>query len=347
MEGVSTESLGLASIVKVIRLTPILGADHICLAHVKGWQCVVKIGEFEIGDLAIYFMIDSIPDFSDPNTELVRKRGGRVKTCKLRGVISQGLLSPLSWLQSRGHSIENLHEGEDVTIRMGVTKYVHIDEEYQYAGNLRAKPVGCQFPLGVPKTDERKLQNFPEFLEYLQNRRIVITRKEDGCSATYVWKDNQFYVCGRNCTWTEATKETNHYFVLAKKLQLEEKMMALNQDVAIQGEIVGPKINGNRLRLAELHFRVFRIWNIPECRYLCWSEVTELCRQLSLDSVPMIFWGNANDLNLSLEGLLALAEEQRYGPGILAEGLVVRVDDDGHPLSFKVISNEYLLRHNL
>lgn len=344
---VSSEPSGLATIVRVLRLTPIPGADKICLAHIRGWQCVVKLEEFNVGDLAIYFAIDSIPDFTDPNTELVKKRGGRVKTCKLRGVISQGLLSPLSWLESRGYSIECLIEGEDVTERMGVKKYIPVDEIYQYDGDLKSKPIGCSFPIGVPKTDEKRLQNFPEFLDYLKNRRVIITRKEDGCSATYVWRDDQFLVCGRNCTWNEPSKETKHYFIVATKELLEEKMRSLNQNLAIQGEIVGPKINGNRLRLQELRFKVFRIWNITESRFLWWNEVVEICHQLSLDHVPVVFWGHSDDLDLSLEGFLALAEAQRYGPGILAEGIVVKVDDGSPPLSFKVISNKYLLKYDL
>jgi RNA ligase (TIGR02306 family) len=340
------EAPGLALIVKVLRLTPIPGADKICLAHIRGWQCVVKIDEFSVGDLAIYFVIDSIPDFSDPNTELVRKRGGRVKTCKLRGVVSQGLLAPMSWLESRGYSIGDTLEGEDVTEKMGVTKYVSQEEEYQYFGALANKAEGGSFPLGIPKTDEKKLQSYPEFLDYINERRIVITRKEDGCSATFVFQDGVFQVCGRNCAWTEPRKETSHYFTIAAKESIETKMRQLNQNLAIQGEIVGPKINGNRLKLSVLQFRVFRVWNINEARFLWWSEVLEVCQQLSLDHVPVVFWGNATELDLSLGGLLQLAEDQRYAAGILAEGIVVKADE-GQPISFKVISNKYLLKYDL
>jgi RNA ligase (TIGR02306 family) len=348
-EQCSDTTPGLATIVRVLRLTPIIGADKICLAQIQGWQCVVKIDEFRVGDLAIYFVIDSIPDFTDPNTELVRKRGGRVKTCKLRGVISQGLLAPLLWLESRGHSIENILEGEDVTLKMGVTKYVSEEEEYQYFGTTLpagTKTQSRNFPSGVPKTDERKLQSYPVFLDYIKDRRVVITRKEDGCSATFICRDGEFLVCGRNCAWTEPTKETSHYFTIAAKEDIEIKMRSLDQNLAIQGEIIGPKINGNRLRLAELQFRVFGIWNISEARYLWWDEVVEICRQLSLNHVPVVYWGMANHLTLTLEGFLQLAEEQKYGPGILAEGIVVKVDE-GQPLSFKVISNKYLLKYDL
>lgn len=304
------------------------------------------MGEFIVGDLAIYFSIDSIPDFSDPNTVIVQKRGRRIKTIKLRGVISQGLLAPLSWLESRGHSIDNICEGLDVTELMGVTKYICEEEQYQYGFTLGARTKGRNFPTGVPRTDESKLQSHPHLLEYIQDRNIVITRKEDGCSATFVYQDEVFQVCGRNCCWSEPTKETNHYFVISLKEKLEDKMRRLNVNLAIQGEIVGPKINGNRMKLQELRFEVFRIWNIDENRFLWWRELVDICQQLQLDHVPVVFFGHSSSLDLSVPGFLRLAENQRYGSGALAEGIVVRADE-GRPVSFKVISNSYLLKHGI
>jgi hypothetical protein len=113
----------LCSVVLVRTLSPIAGADKIELAEVNGWQCVISKDEgMKEGDLALYFSIDSIPDLDDPNCALVKKRGGRIKTIKLRGIISQGLLAPLSWMSSRGHDISELTAGDDVTGQMGVTK---------------------------------------------------------------------------------------------------------------------------------------------------------------------------------------------------------------------------------
>ena len=49
----------LASIRKVLTTKPIEGADAIELAVVDGWQTVIKKGEFQVGDLCVYFEIDS------------------------------------------------------------------------------------------------------------------------------------------------------------------------------------------------------------------------------------------------------------------------------------------------
>ena len=113
----------LCYIVRVKSISPIDGADKVVLAEVNGWQCVISKDDNVLeGELALYFTIDSIPDLEDPNCALVKKRGGRIKTIKLRGIISQGLLAPLTWMSDRGHDVTHLSEGDDVTAEMGVTK---------------------------------------------------------------------------------------------------------------------------------------------------------------------------------------------------------------------------------
>ena len=340
----------LCYVARVLKIRPIQNADNVCLAYINGWQCVIKIDEFREGDLAIYYSIDSIPDFSDPNTELVRSRGGRVKTIKLRGVVSQGLLAPLSWLESRGYDISNIQEGEDVTDRMGVTKYISSEEIDQYvpAGHSwRDDVTRAPFPVSIPKSEEVRLQNKPYLLDYLRDRTVVVTRKEDGCSATFVFENGIFRVCGRNFEWLIPTCTSRVYHLIADKYAIEEKMRALGKNIALQGEVVGPKINSNRHRLAELTFRVFNIWDLDTSMYLLWEDVECLCQSIGVDTVPVVFRGPATGLPLSVEGLLGLAGDQRYEGQGLAEGIVVKSNDDGKRLSFKVISNKYLLKHNL
>ena len=79
----------LASVQKIVNLQPIQGADKIETAQVLGWQCVVKKGEFKVGDLCIYFEIDSqLP--KHPVFDFMADRKYRVRTIKLRKQIAQG-----------------------------------------------------------------------------------------------------------------------------------------------------------------------------------------------------------------------------------------------------------------
>lgn len=258
------------------------------------------------------------------------------------------MLSPLSWLSDRGHDISKLQEGDDVTEQIGVTKYISEEERDQY---FPAGPDGdgtrSGFPIEVPKSDEKRLQDNPQFLKYIKDRSIIITRKEDGCSATFVHKDGLFSVCGRNFTYHVPTGTSRHYFLIASKFNLEGKMREMGINVAIQGEIVGPRVNGNRLRLEEYQFRVFNIFSFETHQYLHWEEVQRICDELCIDTVPVVFQGNSSELELSMSNFIAIADSQQYARNVLAEGIVVKTNDDGLRSSFKVISNNYLLKHKL
>ena len=93
----------LASVQVVESVEPIEKADFIVAIKVLGWQLVAKKGEFEPGDLCVYFEIDSLLPFHPTLDFLNRDSAGerrsdgsrRLKTKKMRGTISQGLALPL------------------------------------------------------------------------------------------------------------------------------------------------------------------------------------------------------------------------------------------------------------
>lgn len=363
----------LATIVEVKSLVPIEGADKIIVAEIEGWRCVVNKTDFSVGDMAIYYCIDSIPDMTDPNVKfLVDKGVKRIKTMKLRGVVSQGLLGPISWLADRGFDIKQFNVGDDVTEQMGVTKYVKDEELGQYCSG-KVLDLAEHFPSSVPKTDEDRLQNNLKYINGLIDRVIAITRKEDGCSCSFIYEmtnegSNKFSVCGRNFAWLDGNVNSVHYFFVENKYKVKEKMIAYGRHLGIQGEIVGPKINGNKLKLTEYFYRVFNIYDIDAKKYLHHDEVGQICSMLGLDQVPQIYFGHSNDLILNIDsqqvhpfkstevtcdvkkilnGFLDLSRNLEYTKGCPAEGIVIKTSDDMGPrISFKVISDKFLLKHD-
>lgn len=149
----------LAYVVKIDGISPIAGADRVELAHVGGWRIMVKKGQFQIGDYAIYFEIDSKVPEKEPFMFLESKHF-KVKTQKyFKGtVISQGLLMALddfilnsevpSWIQSlkfqisKGADIE--HEG--VTEVIGVTYAVEEDNKRKAASVDKYKKMAQRRP---------------------------------------------------------------------------------------------------------------------------------------------------------------------------------------------------------
>ena len=107
----------LASIRRISDIRLIAGADRIVVAQVDGWECVVQKDEFHVGDRVVYIEVDSVVP-ERPEFEFLRDRKFRVRTIKLRGQVSQGLVLPLSILPTG-----NYEDGADVTDVLGVTKY--------------------------------------------------------------------------------------------------------------------------------------------------------------------------------------------------------------------------------
>ena len=327
-----------AKIAKITNLEEMSGYDTLELATVFNWKVAVKKGEHKIGDLVIYFGIGSILPLSDETKFLyVGNNNGRLKTRKFRDYISQGLVGPLSWLPSHN----NLVEETDVTELMRVTKYIPEEEKVVYeAGTTRGK-----WPNGFPKTDEERAQYCLKHLRKHMNSNIIITKKYDGTSTTFAYQNNIFKVLSRNNHLLEETKENSLYFEMARKYNIEEGMKLLGRNIAIQGETVGPKINGNRMKMKNNDFFVFNIYDIDAGQYL--YDVTQICNQLGLKTVDIIYHGPIiEEKHLNMEWLLDFADQQTYDSGAICEGIVIKTDS-GPRFSCKVISNKYILKYNL
>ncbi|MGC4045641.1 MAG: RNA ligase (ATP) [Armatimonas sp.] len=330
----------LASLQHVRELVPIENADAIELARINGWQCVVKKGEFTPGDLGVFFEIDAIP----PETELFaflwknetpRPDKFRIRTMKLRGALSQGLLMPLAAFPE----LEGLSEGENVTELLGVEKYEPPIPAGM--GDFRAP-----FPPLLSKTDEARVQSMPAVLDELRGLPYVITLKCDGTSATYLIdpRDGEFHACGRNHSILEGE---NHYWRVARKYDLEAKLKT-RPNLALQGEVVGPGIQKNRLGLKEVELRVFSVWDLLTHSRLNHAEAREVLAELEIPMVDTIEEGDS--FVHTQETLLTLAEGVYPGTQNEREGIVIRPQTERHSealsgrLSFKAISNHFLLK---
>ena len=132
-------------------------------------------------------------------------------------------------------------------------------------------------------------------------------------------------------------------------------MLKLNKNLAIQGETIGSKINGNKHAVQENSFYAFNVYDIDLQMYLSWDEVVTICHDLGLNVVPVIYRGLCvlNSVNAFLE----LADKQVYSTKSICEGIVVKTNNTTNTtndknntinrISFKVISNQYLLKYKL
>jgi RNA ligase (TIGR02306 family) len=334
----------LASIQRVDNLVPIEGADFIEEAQVLGWRVIVKKGEFQVGDLGVFFEVDSVLPVAEWNAFLKGRQ--RIKTVRMRGVLSQGLLLPLSILPLPDGFPENTPDydrpiwrvGEDVTELLGVTKW---EPEVKFGGETG---VGWPFPTRVPKTDEIRVQTVPDVLEEMHGIPYVATVKLDGTSFTAMHDGEKLIVCSRN--YSLNPELGGPYWEMAKRLDLETKLKNF-PGVAIQGELCGPGIQKNRLRLQENELYLYSLYDTCKGRYYNHDAVKLFAEVFGLQTVPLAFEGDA--FNYTLEELLERAKGN-YASGQRREGIVIRPRYERYSkvlrgrLSFKVINNDFLLK---
>lgn len=232
----------LASIVEIGELQPIEGADKIEVAipKGKGWKIVVAKGEFNVGDLAVMCEIDSYLPADDERYAFLRDRclrkfvsksgnvlreGLKIKTIKLRGVISQGLLMPLAkfpeitsriiegkfltctkdeWQNELDKICAESNEPLDVVpyakedylvepIGANVTKLLHVEHYDEVKEQLQPEtgsPISADakgnFPTDYcPKTDEIRLQACIDYFETKKGKLFEVTEKRDGSSISF------------------------------------------------------------------------------------------------------------------------------------------------------------------
>lgn len=325
----------LVSIQIVESTAPIEGADQIEQARVMGWTVVVKKGEFRPGDPCVFFEIDSVLPDGAAWSEFMRARGFRVKTLKLRGVLSQGLALPASILSGELPPV-----GVDIRETLGVTKFEPVLPD--------AREVAGSFPTLVPKTDEIRLQSALGVLDEIRGQDFYVTTKLDGSSATYFREPGGgFVACSRN--WALAPGP-NQVWRMAERYKLAE---ALPPGMAIQGELCGPGIQKNRLGLKEVDIFFFSAYDARAGRYLSYAEFIAFCRELGLRAVPVereVRGEEAKTFEHSLDRWLEAARGVYPGTKSRKEGIVIRpLVESASPtlggrLSFKVINNDFLLK---
>jgi len=338
----------LASIQRIKKIEPIENADAIEKISILGWNVVSRKGEFQENDFCVYFEIDSmLPD--DPRYEFLKKTSWnprynkiRLKTIRLRGVISQGLALPLSKFPEL--ETINLEEGTDVTDLLNVEKYEPIIPA-SLSGDVN------KFTWPITKTDEIRVQNSPEkFISELSGKPYYITIKLDGTSASFILTkvddELQFHVCSRN--YSIKYYEDNTLWQIAKKENIEQILkdhyFETGELLSIQGEVCGPGIQKNLLNLPEHRLFVFNIVNTETNQKLSFDRMLEFSSKLML--VPVLEYKDSFNYS-TLEELLSLSEgkyKEHISTAIAKqerEGIVVRSQDQ--EISFKVINNKFLL----
>lgn len=364
----------LAHVELVEWILPIPGADNIELCGILGWQCIIAKKDYiRVGDKVCYIEIDSVCP-PTPVFSFLEKYKYRIKTQKMRGVISQGLVIPL---KSLGLD-ENLKVGTDLTQQLKITKHLSQTDiedskitnvswwkrtivhkylmKYPAYRTFFKKAKNEKFPSWIPKTDEERIQNCANILTAFGRTRIYVTEKLDGQSATFANKAtkifslfnkyspciNQFVICSRNLV---IKNKNNNYYRNAVRYNLEKVLKGKN--LIIQGEQCGPGIQSNKYGFEDLKLYVFNIIDHDKGQYYTYQEMLDFCTENGLDIVPIIKYNDMlEDIGKTVSEIVEFSKRQSVVAKIPAEGIVIRSIKHGIKLfSFKCINPEFLLKY--
>lgn len=387
----------MASVQEIARLSPIENSDFLEVAMMKdlGWKVVVKKGEFKPGDKVVYFEIDSAIDANylpdpllflrdkgikklftgrTPDTSAFSGEYVRIKTIKLRGQISQGLIVPLSAF-SAALNARDLPVGSDLTQDLGVEVWDRLCEWYDERSQLGPRAQCHQagsFPCDVPKTDEIRIESLMEYFSdpEMTNAEWECTEKNDGSSCTLfyrptTWPDDPMRISSRRFLLKD-DGFSDDWFAAFKKIGWDKLKNGLDgiykhglntdwddcgprlhynggHELAIQGEMVGPKFNGDRDKHTENHFRVFRIFDITDQKFLCPKLRYEICFHLGLEHVKVIEICKIFDKCKTIDDFENYVT-RKSDNGNQIEGVVFKRVDNGE-ISFKKVSAKYLLNN--
>ena len=327
----------LATIRRIAEIKDIDGADAIEAVRVDGWWVVAKKGEYQVGQLAVYLEVDSwvptsIASFltkagHEPK-EFEGVKGERLRTVKLRGQLSQGLLLPISILPTT----TVIEVGNDVTDTLGIVKW-----ERPISPQLYGQAKGS-FPSFLRKTDQERVQNIGRTLESYIDQTFEVTIKLDGSSCTIFVKDEEDGVCSRNLELKQ--NEDNAFWRIALEYDIHKKIRAYGKNLAVQGELIAPNIQSNYEKVNKPEFYVFDVFDIDRQEYMLPKERQEFCKLLDIPHVPIVDKSLAMIDNV--DKLLDMAEGDGMNKGVKREGLVFKHNNS--EFSFKAISNSYLLK---
>lgn len=359
----------LATVKRIVSVSDIPNKDRIGLAVIDGWTVIVQKSEFRPGDLCVFCEIDSLLPEAEWCSFL---KDRHIRTMKMAGCISQGICFPLSILPAG----QVYNEGDDVTEILGITKWERPDATDVKVNTTEKKKLrrypkwlmrfkwfrqlvykfdhsgSKAFPDFLSKTDETRIQNAPFYLD--MDIPWMLTEKLDGQSGSFAVKRThklfgkkwEYIVCSRNIRLY--SKDTSSYWSVSDKYHIEEILTAIADSVlpkgaewvAIQGECVGPGVQGNKYKLKEPDLYVFNFITSDKGRWPS-GDGKRLLEKYGMKWVPIVGLGS---IPRTVDKMLEIAHGPSQIADIMREGLVCRSLDGKH--SFKAVDPEFLLKWN-
>lgn len=298
----------------------------VCTLEGMAFQFVTKRDEYRPGDRVVYFPLDSVlPPAVLGALKLEGRLAGpgknRVKTVRLRGEVSQGLVGPLTLLEGLAES-ERTPQG--ITSFLGVTKY---EPPVIFDNQARLVPL----PAGLPAYDIEGADRFQAALTAMLELEVAVSEKLEGMNFSVSYAHGQVWVNQRNHSIEVVEGAAHSFWKVAERQGLIDLARTLSQehgdDATVYGEFLGPRVQSNIYQLADHAAYLFdiRIGNrfLPVASFLetlARHGVRQVVPQLAM-GVRLADWLAGRSIQAASEGRSVLADTER-------EGIVIRPMDE-------------------
>lgn len=365
-----------AEVVQIDEILTHPNADRLELARIKGWNVVVSKGAFKVGDLAVYLPVDSVlpADLERhlfPEGSKITLKNSRIRSIKIRGAISQGMLTTPDDL-----GLGNNAPGTDVTEILGITKYEPPEPEYQKVnGKFGVKTGGTAQinPHFKKYTDMENIKNHPDVFQ--EGEQVYISEKLHGTSARYGHAPRHYastfsgklkkffhgigiklglmdgyeFVYGSRNVQLQTGKNKSWYKVnvYAEILEQEKLQQKLRPNEFVYGEIVGDSIQKNYTYGCGPGEHKFYAYDVMvDGKWLDWDEFTMFCDVRGIARVPELYVGPySKEIELKLRDGDSTIGGQKVREGVVIKPLIEGEYYGGRKV-LKSISDAYYLADN-
>lgn len=342
---------------KIVYISKHPNADKLDIAKLEGldFQFIVGKDQLKVGDKCLYFPIDAIlpEDLQEKLGIKGKLKNNTVKTIKLRGEISQGVVGDLDLIKKVKLSGDKIKDSKKITKFLKVTKY-STDEDDQQSKNwfirkfnyfsycikklFLGKKVNSKgfrepnLPPNQYKYDIEGCDRNPSIIEYMLDKEVVITEKMEGTQISYTIWQNGTKVNQSACSRTFKRGGNDPYAVIAEESGLKEFAEKLHkhfhQDIIIYGEWCGPKIQKNIYKFEKSEIFIFDI--VINQKFISFDLFVDLFRTYApktLKMVPVLYTGALKEF-IGTNTLKKLSDGKSKVGNTAREGIVIKLKNE-------------------
>ncbi len=317
-------------VVKINKINKHPNADTLGIVQFWDFTVVVRLQDWNEGDLAVYIQPDSVC----PNTPPFEFLGSskRIKVKKLRGVYSQGLLMPLHEIFGPDYNGSLVKEGDDVAELVGITRY---DPPIQ---NMSTRTTYVESPEGhYPVYDVENFYRYSHTIDI--GTQVVATEKIHGTNGRFVYQDGKFH-CGTRTRWASC-EDKNPWWAALENCDWLKEWLVNNEGLCVYGEVYGP-INDLKYGQKTPDVRVFDIFT--GSRWLDYTEMKRIGEGLRF--CPVVYYGpyDPEKLKELAEGESLIETADHIREGIVIRPIIEKFHMELGRVVLKIVSNGYMER---